>query len=337
MDQTRPDYQNVLSQLAGAIVGHGVIYFIAIGSLVAILRLLANTSFVDCPWLCRRVAEDGYLPGTFCDPGPPSRLLCRDCVVGGHGRIAVDGVWRDYRPADPAIRGGRVYGLHVLTTRHGAPLAAATRGQSNAPAHQRHWRHGDRTIDGQLRDEGAVALGGLQAPIAVIPLQRWHRLADKAVRYALTLPQKLIAIHLTKLEGAEGEEHVGRLRRQWRDDVERPSQAAGLPRPRLIIPPSPYRSFAGRLLKHISEIEAQHPGRPVLVEIPEVVREHWWDYVLLDSLRVRKLRTALLRHGGPNLLVVTVPWAREEPHPEEVIEAEEPQLEAPATAEAEQV
>ena len=65
--------------------------------------------------------------------------------------------------------------------------------------------------------------------------------------------------------------------------------------------------------------------------IPELVKEHWWDY-LLHSSRLRQLRTALLRHGGPNLVVVMVPWAREEPHPEKVIEAEEPEPERPATA-----
>ena len=69
MDETQPDYQSVLSQLAGAIVGRGVIYFIAIGSLLAVLCLSANTSFVDFPRLCRLVARDGYLPRAFAMPG----------------------------------------------------------------------------------------------------------------------------------------------------------------------------------------------------------------------------------------------------------------------------
>ena len=69
MDQTQPGYQSVLSQLTGAIVGRGVIYFIAIGSLLAVLCLSANTSFVDFPRLCRLVARDGYLPRAFAMPG----------------------------------------------------------------------------------------------------------------------------------------------------------------------------------------------------------------------------------------------------------------------------
>ncbi len=172
MDQTQPGYQSVLSQLAGAIVGRGVIYFTAIGSVLAVLCLSANTSFVDFPRVCRLVAQDGYLPRSFAMPG---RRL--------------------------------VYSVGIL-------WLAAT---------------------------------------------------------------------------------------------------------------------AGLLLTIFAEIEAEDPGRPVFVLIPEVVKEHWWDYLLLDSSRIRRLRAALLRHGGPNLAVVTVPWAREEPHPEEVIAEEEPQSQKSAT------
>ena len=65
MDQTKPGYQSVLSQLAGAVVGRGWLYDGAMGSLLAILCLSANTSFVGFPRLCRTVAQDGYLPKGF--------------------------------------------------------------------------------------------------------------------------------------------------------------------------------------------------------------------------------------------------------------------------------
>jgi hypothetical protein len=29
------------------------------------------------------------------------------------------------------------------------------------------------------------------------------------------------------------------------------------------------------LLKHVAELEAQHPDRPLAVVVPEVVEEHW--------------------------------------------------------------
>ncbi|MBE7220595.1 MAG: APC family permease, partial [Caulobacteraceae bacterium] len=69
MDQSKPDYQSVLSQLCGAVVGHGWFYYLAMGSLLCVLALSANTSFVGFPRLCRLVAEHGYLPKPFAVAG----------------------------------------------------------------------------------------------------------------------------------------------------------------------------------------------------------------------------------------------------------------------------
>src|SRR5260370_35829990 len=107
-------------------------------------------------------------------------------------------------------------------------------------------------IDGEVRGGGQIALGGLQPQIAVLPLQRWDRLAEKAVRYSLLMAPDGIAIHLTKLEGPDAEEHAGRLRRQWPEDVERPASAAGLTPPKHALTPAPYRSVGRRVLKHLS-------------------------------------------------------------------------------------
>lgn len=65
MDQTQPGYRSVLSQLAAAVVGYGPFYYVAMGSLLCVLVLSANTSFVGFPRLCRLVAQDGYLPRPF--------------------------------------------------------------------------------------------------------------------------------------------------------------------------------------------------------------------------------------------------------------------------------
>ncbi|HXX52543.1 MAG TPA: APC family permease [Xanthobacteraceae bacterium] len=69
MDQTEPGYQSVLSQLVGAVAGHGVFYYVAIASALVILCLSANTSFVGFPQLCRTVAQDGFLPRPFAAVG----------------------------------------------------------------------------------------------------------------------------------------------------------------------------------------------------------------------------------------------------------------------------
>ena len=87
--------------------------------------------------------------------------------------------------------------------------------------------------------------------------------------------------------------------------------------------PSPYRSIIGPLLKFILQIQARDPRRALAVVIPALVEAHWWDH-LMHTGRVGRLRAALLRHGGPQLAVVMVPWTLEQPHPEAVIAAEEP-------------
>jgi hypothetical protein len=69
MAQDRPGYQSVLSQVVAAVFGRGPFYYVAIASLLALLCLSANTSFVDFPRLCRLLAADGFLPRGFAAAG----------------------------------------------------------------------------------------------------------------------------------------------------------------------------------------------------------------------------------------------------------------------------
>ena len=65
MEQDKPGYQSVLSQLTGAVAGRGWLYYAAIGSVLVTLCLSANTSFVGFPRLSRLIAQDGFLPRGF--------------------------------------------------------------------------------------------------------------------------------------------------------------------------------------------------------------------------------------------------------------------------------
>jgi amino acid transporter len=69
MDPGRSGYQSVLSQLAAAITGKGVFYYVTIGSILVVLAFSANTAFADFPRLCRAVALDGFLPYPFASRG----------------------------------------------------------------------------------------------------------------------------------------------------------------------------------------------------------------------------------------------------------------------------
>ncbi len=69
MDQTKDGYQSVLSQLVDAVYGRGWLYDLTIASVLLVLCLSANTSFVDFPRLCHLVATDGFLPRPFAVAG----------------------------------------------------------------------------------------------------------------------------------------------------------------------------------------------------------------------------------------------------------------------------
>jgi hypothetical protein len=147
------------------------------------------------------------------------------------------------------------------------------------------------------------------------------------VRWGLRLSSEVIAVHLTRLEGPDADEHAKHLRQRWRADVERPARQAGLNAPRLVQIPSPYRSIVAPLLKFVLQLRGRNPGRALTVVIPALVEAHWWDH-LMHTRRVHRLRETLLRHGGPELAVMLVPWTLEPPHPEAVIAAEEPSRDA---------
>jgi amino acid transporter len=69
MDQTKPGYQTILSQLSGAVFGHEWFYYVTLTSVLWVVCLSANTSFVGFPRLCHLVAHDGFLPRAFAVPG----------------------------------------------------------------------------------------------------------------------------------------------------------------------------------------------------------------------------------------------------------------------------
>jgi amino acid transporter len=367
MDQSQPGYQSILSQLTAAVVGRGGFYFVAMGSVLAVLCLSANTSFAGFPRLCRQVARDEYLPRAFAIPG--RRLVNSFGIVwlaltAGALLTAFGGITDRLIPLfavgaflsftlsqagmavhwsrQPADEQGQRLG-HRLRLAINATGAVAT-GISLVVILMAKFVDGAwitvltipcvlallrltkryyTQIDRQLMEEGPVSFDDVTPPVVIVPIRDWNRLAERAVRYAMRLSQEVIAVHLTRLEGPDAEEHAERLRRRWRHDVERPARAAGLQPPRLVQIPSPYRSIVAPLLKFVLDLRRESLDRALAVVIPALVEAHWWDH-LMHTRRVHRLRETLLRHGGPELAVVLVPWTLEEPHPEAVIADEEP-------------
>jgi len=178
-------------------------------------------------------------------------------------------------------------------------------------------------IDDHLRDEGPIEFRQREPPIVLVTVREWNRLAHKALGLAMELSSDVTAVCLAALEGPDVREEELKLREQWAKDVEEPARAANYPNPpQLAFLSAPYRRIHAPFLKLIKEIEDKNPDRTIAVLIPELVKQHWWDY-LLSSQHARRLRSLVLAYGGPRVVVIAVPWYLKQPKIEESMSEEE--------------
>ncbi|MBW0002050.1 MAG: APC family permease [Hyphomicrobiales bacterium] len=368
MDQTQEGYQSILSQLAGAVVGNGVFYYVAIGSALAILCLSANTSFVDFPRVCRLVAEDDFLPRPLAAVG--RRLVFSVgilylAVAAGLLLIAFGGITDRLIPLF-AIGAFLTFTLSQLgmvfhwrgelghatsgSVRHGQRLSllinlvgASVTGVALVIIVVAKFMEGAwitvlvipcvilllKTInkyyvelDTRLRAEEPLHLMHMDPPIVLVVTERWDRLTDRGLQFAMGLSPDVAVVNFTNLQGPDTREEHRALRSQWSDNVEQPARAAGLKPPQLMLLQARYRRITGPLLQLIAQIEKDNRDRLIAVLLPQVVKEHWWQY-LLHNHRSYRVRRALLRYGGSRLVLLTVPGYLEEPRIEEGLEEEE--------------
>ena len=344
MDQTRPGYQSVMSHLAAAAVGRGPAYDVAMVSLLCVLTLSANTSFVGFPRLCRLVAQDGFLPKTFAIPD--RRLVLSVgvtflAITAGGLLIVFDGITDRLIPlfaigaflTFALSQTGMVAHWRRTPGRQQARLAVNALGAATTAAAfgvilvakfaEGAWitilaipatilllrlirRYYD-DLDQRLRVEGPIVVEETQPPTVLVTVEQRSRMTDRAIRFALTLSPDVVAVHLTQLEGPEAEEDGRALKAAWERDIAAPIRARGLPAPRLLLTPAPFRRIHTPLLQLIEKLDLDTPGRSVAVLIPEVVLGRWWER-LLHAGRAEHLRAMLLKHGGPRLNVVITPW-----------------------------
>ena len=343
MDQTQPGYQSPLSQLTGAIAGHGVVYYTAMSSLLAVLALSANTSFVGFPRLCKLVAQDGFLPRSF---AVADRRLVFSAGVGfltvtAGGLLTLFGGITDRLIPLFAIGafltftlsqtgmvghwrklGGNhsrllINGLGAVTTAAALAVILTAKFREGAwivvlaiPATIALLRavraYYDRQ-DAQLAASGPFELGETAPPTVLVAIEHRNRISDRALRFAMTLSPDVVAVHLLRLDGPECADDGAALKARWQQEVAAPLAAAGQQPPRLILLPAPYRTIHEPLLAFIEKLDAETPGRSVAILIPELVLHHWWERVL-HQRRADRLRAALLEHGDDRLNVIISPW-----------------------------
>ena len=333
------NYQSVLSQLIGAVAGRGIFYWVSITSILLVLCLSANTSFADFPRLCRAVAEDGYLPGSFTSQG--RRLVYSEgiwvlAILSGVLLLVFDGVTDRLIPLfavgaflaftlsqsgmvahwwKSQERGARasmaVNGLGAIATGVTVVVVAVVKFMSGA------WivvllvpslvalmlavgRHYQR-IERETAAPGSLKLENLQAPVVIVPIIEWSTLAENALRFAMTLSREIEVLHI------ESEDSPNSLTKIWPARVEEPAREAKQAVPQLTVLKSPYRFVVQPIIDHVLKVERKNPDRTIAVLLPELVERQWYQY-FLHNQRARILAARLLAQGTHHIVIVNVPW-----------------------------
>ncbi|WP_042119651.1 APC family permease [Rhizobium etli] len=344
MDQTKEGYQSVLSQLIAAVAGHGPFYYIAMASLLSVLCLSANTSFVGFPRLCQMVAADGYLPKAFAQPGRRLVFTVGILFLSGFAALLLTvfggitdhliplfaiGAFLTFTISQSGMtvhwyRQSRLYAAKLTMNAVGAvSTGVALIIILTAKFAEGAWitlitvpitivilksiKNYYRSLQRELRKPGPITVEDVEPPTVIVVTETWNRLSERAIKFALTISHDVVAVHLIRLGGPERDERENALREEWRVEVEEPIAAHGLKPPRLMFIPAPYRQLHEPLLRLIEKLDADSPERPVAVLIPETVKDKWWQK-LLHMNRAGRLRAKLVKLGGPRLTVATVPW-----------------------------
>ena len=332
-------YQSVLSQLTTAVAGRGIFYYVTIGSILLVLSLSANTAFADFPRLTRAVAIHDYLPHLFALRG--RRLLYSAGVYGlvfltAALLILFRGVtdrliplyaigaflaftlsqagmvmhWK--RNGGPGWRwkmmvngvGATATGLTLLVVLVAKFVAGAWVTALLVPLLillmsmvKRHYAR----VDLQTADDTPLDMSDVRPPFVIVPLDRWSRITEKGMRFALALSHDVRAVHIDCGEQNEA------LQAIWQRNVVVPVKAAGLPVPELVTLQSPYRVIIVPLVDFVLKMEQEHQGRTIAVLVPELVVRHWWEN-LLHNQRAQLLKLLLLVKGNQGIVVLNIPW-----------------------------
>lgn len=97
------------------------------------------------------------------------------------------------------------------------------------------------------------------------------------------------------------------LQEEWKRYVEKPFRAAGKQPPHLHLVPSPYRFVIIPIIQFIIDQSKKYPTRNIIVVIPELVEDKWYEYVLHNQ-RARLLEWVLLARGNERIFTVSAPW-----------------------------
>jgi amino acid transporter len=340
MDPDATGYQSLLSLLVTVVFGRGWFYYLTMGSVLLALALSANTAFADFPRLTRAIATHDYLPHVFILRGRRLLYSHGIYALTGFTAVILilfGGVtdrliplyaigaflaftlsqagmvvhWLKMEKHPGRLWHAFVNGVGAVSTGITTIVVLLAKFMAGA------WvtallvpsligimwvvkRHYSR-VKREMADMTPLNLVNLQEPIVVIPMARWDRITEKAMRFGLLLSKEIKVVHV------HSDDEEGSLDEIWDEFVRAPIKREGLQEPELVTIPSSYRFIINPLMDYILELEQKNPGRKVAVLLPELVVRHWWENALHNQ-RVQLLKLLLLLKGNQRIVVVNIPW-----------------------------
>jgi amino acid transporter len=330
-------YESVLSMLTRAVMGHGWFYSRTITSVLLVLALSANTAFADFPRLTRAIALDDYMPRIFLIRG--RRLLYSWgiyvlvvltalllVVFGGVTDRLIPlfaiGAFMAFTLSQAGMvmhwkrqgnRPGRmmVNGVGAVATGITTVVVLLAKFAEGAwitvlliavmivfmRAVNRHYRH----VDSEINLDRPFIPAEVSEPIVIVPVDRWSRISEKALSFALSMSCDIRCVHVRLSDDPDP------FCDEWDKDIVAPLKAAGRCIPKLITLESPYRYILLPIVNYVLDVERESETCKVCVLVPELVVRHWWDS-MLHNRRSDLLKVMLLMRGNRRVVVINIPW-----------------------------
>src|ERR1700736_3055442 len=274
MEPDATGYQSLLSLLVTVVFGRGWFYYLTMGSVLLALALSANTAFADFPRLTRAIAMHDYLPHVFILRGRRLLYSHGIYALTGFTAVILilfGGVtdrliplyaigaflaftlsqagmvvhWLKMEKHPGRLWHAFVNGVGAVAT--GITTIVVLIAKFTAGAWvtallipsligimwvvKRHYTRVKR----EMADKTPLNLVNLQEPIVVIPMARWDRITEKAMRFGLLLSKEIKVVHV------HSDDEEGSLDEIWDDFLIAPIRREGLQEPELVTIPSTYR------------------------------------------------------------------------------------------------
>lgn len=327
-----PGDETIISQIARAVFGTNILYYVFQIGTMGILVIAANTAYADFPRLSSVLARDNYMPHQFLYRGDRLAFSTGIVALGAIAGLLVVvfagdvtslihlyavGVFLAFTMSDSGMvvhwwktrgpgwrRSITINGADAILTSSILIIVAVTKFALGAwivvvliPIITSFFlfihRHYVRVAE-QLR----IQPGQLSLPrvneIVLVPIDDVNYASLRAIAYARGQGKDVSVLHIAT--DPQRTEKIKQKMSAYASDV------------KLVIVDSPFRAFLRPLMSYIDALHSQRPDAFVTIVLPEFIAAHWWEK-FLHNRTAGRLRQAFEHH--PNVAVVLVPYLLE--------------------------